>query len=160
MLRDDYKQPRPWLSAEDLKKMTRASELFLWLGSCPSSTTNHFGREDSNPHKSQQLYWLSRLIYVTRRDVDSKHPQRSAMSENIAQKKKLLQYFPSPKIPSGSINTTVTSLHYNFSEGLMFMLLAPSSFVYLNMGSSEGQAAGWCNVCRNQDGGHGGEVKH
>lgn len=42
--------------ARDLRKMTRASELFLWPGSCPSSTTNHFKRDDSKPHKSRQLY--------------------------------------------------------------------------------------------------------
>lgn len=133
MLCDDYKQPRPWLSAEDLKKMTRASELFLWLGSCPSSTTNHFGREDSNPHKSQQLYWLSLLIYVMRRDLDSKHPQQPAMSENNTNQH-LLQYFPSPKIPSGSINTTITSLHYNFNEHLRFMLLPPPFICVLEHG--------------------------
>lgn len=43
-----------------------------------------FWREDENPHKSQQLYWLSRMIRVTRRDLDSKHHQLLKMSEHVA----------------------------------------------------------------------------
>lgn len=114
MIGEDYKQQRPSLSLEDLKKMTHASELFLWSDSCPSSTTNHFERRDSNPHKSQQLYWLSRMIYVTRRDLDSKHHQQPRRTRNCSTKPTSHTIFSVPEIESGSINTTITSFHYNF----------------------------------------------
>lgn len=114
MLGIDYKQQRPWLSVEDLKKMTCASELFLWSGSCPSSTTNHLKREESNPHKSKQLYWLSRMIYLRMRDLDSKNHQQLGNEWKCSTKPISHTIFSIPKIQSGSINTTVTSFRCNF----------------------------------------------
>jgi len=105
----DYKQLRPWLSVEDLEERTRASELFLWSRLCPSSTTNHFEEtQDLNPHKSEQLYWLSCMIYVRRRDLAGKRHRQPRISSNVA-----LNQNHVPKMQS--INTTITSFHYNFS---------------------------------------------
>lgn len=139
--------------------MTRASELFLWSGSCPSSATNHF-RQHSNPHKSQQLYWLPHMIYDRRGDLDSKHHQRLRISGNVALNHGHIQYVLFQKYILDPNNTTIIAFYYDFGFLSRRAWCSSHPFEQLSVGSSEGQPAGWCNVCQNQDGGHGGEVKH
>lgn len=139
--------------------MTCASELFLWSGSCPSSTTNHLKREDSNPHKSQQLYWLSHVIYDKRRDLDSKHHPQQGISENAALNQHHERYLPLQKYSLDRLIPAQRAFIIIF--GFLSKRAWRSCYsTRWRVGSSEGQPAGWCNVCRNQDGGHDGEVRH